>query len=340
MDLVEVTASTGADTWGLFVGGSLVCERYAGGTWIDGSQRATIAFSGGQDVDGQVTMVPVDGGETVGDGSFVFKSGTGAPATAIHVWDVQGEVVYTRTLATDTLATTPLYRDGYLWWLEWNGDFNNPTTVSLMRSRCDLGDVTELETFDLPEVNGNVGGAHVHYIVPLDGGLDFSWLTNNESGHQQLRFFNKSYAAGVAADKTNDYAAHYDIPFNVDGATDWLDGSASCVSIYHDGQAYLAPLLSSNHEDGIGPSSIDGALQYQDSTTPGVIWANNDGDWLVSSTSISVFDGVAALYGNGTIIRHDATIPVDPGGPALVASVDGPIELGLPVAMFYVGPSA
>ncbi len=342
-DLQTVTAATGANSWGFFLkASSLTCERYNDAAYL-ASQRGTISYGGGDTLEGPVTLIPIDSEGLVGDGSFCFKAGSGSVATSIFVWDVLGADLYEHTLTAGDRATTPVYVGGYLYWLEWQITFVNPCTVSLMRSRCDLGDVTELETFSLPEVNGNAGGAVVDWIFTIGTALAFCWRTANEDLTNHARVYSKQHAAGSATDESSTWSTRFG--WSESGTPTWYDAKFDCpgASIYEpsSSKAWLAVLTDPawSGEQGILSSStaVTGATS---------IWnAAPSGDWALGIylRAVSIYSTDAQVYGStdGTpyLIRHPRE-SVPGGAPVLRVEPEGDGDLQYPSALFYVGPSA
>lgn len=332
-DLLTVTAATGANSWALFVrSGELRCERYNNGTNL-AAPRATISFSGGDQIEGQITLVPIDSAETVGDGSFVFKSGESSPATSIFAWDVDGDQVYEHALTAGDRATTPVYEGGYLYWLEWQQAYTATCTVSLMRSRCDLGDVTEIETFSLPEANGNSGGARIGFILTLAGDLVFSWYTNNEDTSHMLRIYSKSHTSGAAVDRsTASWDTYFGLTEHPDHE-DWFDNLISGSSVYDpaDSAAYLFANVS-------GDGAATGPLHRLTTvTTAANSWPDGTGDFAPGGgvTCVSRYDELVQV---GTTDAVRATTPAG-GTPEAFFPVDSDDD-GPPTALFYIGPTA
>lgn len=339
--LMTVTAATGANSWGFFLKASeLTCERYNDLAFLN-SQRGSIAYSGGDTKEGPVTLIPIDSEGLVGDGSFCFKAGASSPATSIFVWDVLGANLYEHALTAGDRATTPVYVSGYLYWLEWQITFVSPCTVSLMRSRSDFSGVTELETFTLDEANGNVGGARVELVVPTVAALAFTWRTGNEDGHNQLRVWNKNFAAGVPTEKTSDWATALGLRVNVDN-TDWLDGTIDGAGLYDPGEStsYLSATVTTTHASGFD-GGFRGRLQTYAGTSPADLWPNNAGLWDVSAVALSVGGDFAQISNAaGILVRHDRSTPIEAGDPLLSGEVEGDGDLTFPTALFYVGASA
>lgn len=338
-DLVRVVPPTG-NLWGLFVDADeLRCEPYDDGTFIVGATRASIAYSGGATVEGAVTMIHEDSEALVGPGSFVFKAGASSPATSIVVWDVEGAALHTRTLTAGDRCTTPVYLGGWLYWFEWAIAIEfTPKTVSFRRSRADLSSLTELETFDLSEVNGNVGGALIELVLPLEGNIVFSWRTGNEDGHDQLAFYSKALSIGAPADNTADWALAFGIRESVDSAP-YLDGSAVGAGLWDPVEefCYFSADFNTAHASDFD-GGFRGRLQRTINTIgASTVWANNAGLWDVGgAASIDVAGDFALAYGGG-LIRHDRSLPVIAGDPLFSGAVDSHPDLEVsPVGMFFV----
>lgn len=337
-DLQTVVAASGANSWGFFLkAGSLTCERYNDGTFLN-NQRGTIAYSGGPDIEGPVVLVTIDAGNTVGDGSFVFKAGTGAVADKIHTWDVEGEQVYEYEIPATTRATTPCYEGGYLWWLEWLIAYDASATVRLMRSRCDLQDVTEIDTFELPEVQGNAGGATVDWVYATESDLVYLWRTGDEDEPaSHARVYATPKSVGGAIDVTEEgWAAAFGWTENPDDAG-WYDAHfPSYASVRIPGKSLLSAVPDS---DWAGPEV---GILHQTDNSLGISpqWPNTapTGAWFLTGdiACLSVYGDDAQISVSPNFVRHDLSTS---GDPEFNVEPDGDGEQ-FPTALFLVGPTA
>lgn len=157
-NILSVVAASGANQEAFYISaGEAFVDFYNDAEFV--SNRATLSFSGEETIEGNVTRIDVDSEATVGDGSYCFKTGSGAIADKIYCWDVEGATIHEYEIPATKRATTPLLRDGFLWWLEWPIAYAATVSVVLKKSRCDLTtDLATVHTFSLDERNGKRGG--------------------------------------------------------------------------------------------------------------------------------------------------------------------------------------
>lgn len=337
-DLLAVVAASGANQEAFYVSaGEAFVDYYLDSEFI--SNRATLSFSGEETFEGPVTRVDVDSEATVGDGSYVWKAGSGAIADHIYSWDVEGATIYDYEIPATKRATTPLLRDGFLWWLEWPIAYAATVSVVLKKSRCDLTtDLATVHTFSLDERNGNAGGAKVPLIVPLDGSLWFLWQMSNEDGEEWYRAFSKDYTTGNAVDVTGDVletqlgATMDDDWAQQDPNTGQADfGPGAAVYYPSEGKAYVAWQPT---PDWPGPSTVNWPkLWSMDSITAMVeVWTSSGVDHepagFACLTRRGAFGQVHQRAGDPfNIFRHP--VPDLGGFPEVAFSVDAR-------AVFYI----
>jgi hypothetical protein len=150
------------------------------GGWY--SDRGELAFAGSEwpgATNG--VCIATDPAELVGDGSLAWRSETGS----LIVWDVEGEASYTYDAAAGVQVSAPVYRAGWLYWLEMpETSDDNEFSAAIKRSRCDLTSVSTLATFtvetDVASYEWSDGGQ----AAISTSGVAFSWLgvdaNNNE----------------------------------------------------------------------------------------------------------------------------------------------------------------
>lgn len=301
-NLLTVGPVAAGNVEALSLPGDLSADIYQDDVFV--SNRATIGFSGDTTFEGPVTRVDLDSAETVGPRSFVFKSGAGAIADKIYAWDVDGAALHDYEIPATTRATTPVYRDGFLWWLEWPIAYAATVSVLLKKSRCDLStDLATVHTFSVDERNGNAGGARVELIVPLDGDLFFLWRMSNEDGEQWYRCFSKDYSTGNAVNTTADVLT---TQFGATMESAWAQvdpnigqaffGFGAAVYDASEGKAYVAWHPS---QDWPGPGTDPWAILWSMDSPLGMtaVWTSSEGTGSTGYKTVSRLGDLALVQG-------------------------------------------
>ncbi|MEO7973274.1 MAG: hypothetical protein ABIU84_06765 [Thermoanaerobaculia bacterium] len=112
-------------------------------------------------------LIRTDSGGKVGDNSLVYATSE----TALEVWDVAADTLYTHTPTSSYQLVGAVYSSGKLYWIECEPTQHGSvgawkTWYRLMQANCDLTGVTEVSTHEL-----------VHYLgFSVDWGVPLTLL--------------------------------------------------------------------------------------------------------------------------------------------------------------------
>lgn len=320
--------------WALFVDSDgLRCELYRDGEFLDLKRAELGDYSGGV-AEGGATLIETDTfGEVdgaVGDGSFAW-----ATASGVYVWDVEGEVVHSYALAEGIQATTPLYDEQYLFWLECPtvaveaGEDNYESDVRLMRSAADLTSVTELAAWTFTTGAGAGGAPPVGIrAVRLTAARVHFVFVKIDDGDGEVHAWRIDRDGTDLVETTSTWEAAHGLNLSIHNTR------GVCQ---HDGEAVYAiePINSP-------PSEVLVWRQGDVTAAPSEEWpavVDDPNEWALSGIrSISLFADKAQLYGVDSdvkLLRVPYLAPID-----TVPEVSVDVETDgseLPTAMFYRG---
>lgn len=343
-NLAEVGPPEGgpSNQWVFFASedGGISCERFQDDVWREGEARGESTFEGGI-FTGPAHLIEEDSEELVGPGSLVFgvtDDGNGSLGLeGLRVWDVDGEVVHEYAPAGGAVTSPPVYRDGFLWFLEWVPSATALAlpgfSIALRRTGADFSDPTTVVTFT------NTGARRqlrVFGLRPLVGDLMF--LTrfpdvNLESAacHDWSRGY---FGAGDPVEFTDEFDGTHgsDIDPDEPGAPDMPNPFPVCLDPDSNGVFYALQPKGSWTEQRF--------LFYQQTSAGGSPrWPDTSQDgWDIGEpSSLSIRDGVGQVWSAGSLVavRDDLTTPSVP--PDVSFSIlTGPDGFA-PVAVYYRG---